>query len=58
MDSGAQTARRDSKMINEVLSRVTIGFDNTNSPRDSEMINEVLSRVTYGFDIPNSPRDP
>jgi len=55
MDSTAQTAPRDSEMINEVLSRVTIGFDNPNSPRDSEMINEVLSWVTHGFDSPNSP---
>jgi hypothetical protein len=55
MDSTAQTAPRDSEMINEVLSRVTIGFDNPNSPRDSEMINEVLSWVTHGFDSPKSP---
>jgi len=55
MDSTAQTAPRDSEMINEVLSRVTIGFDNPNSPRDSEMINEVLSWVTHEFDSPNSP---
>jgi len=55
MDSTAQTAGRDLEIINELLSRVTIGFDSTNSPRDSEMINEVLSRVTHGFDSPNSP---
>jgi hypothetical protein len=55
MDSTAQTPRRDSEIINELLSRVTIGFDSPNSPRDSEMINEVLSWVTYGFDSPNSP---
>jgi len=42
MDSIAQTARRDSEIINELLSQVTIGFDSPNSPRDSEMINEVL----------------
>jgi hypothetical protein len=46
------TSLRDSEIINELLSRVTIGFD---SPRDSEMINEVLSRVTHGCDSPNSP---
>jgi hypothetical protein len=46
------TSLRDSEIINELLSRVTIGFD---SPRDSEMINEVLSRVTHGFDSPNCP---
>jgi hypothetical protein len=55
MVSTAHTSRRDSEIINEVLSRVTIGFDSPNSPRDSEMINEVLSRVTHGFDSPNSP---
>jgi len=55
MDSTAQTARRDSKIINELLSGMTIGFDIPNSPRDSEMINEVMSRVTHGFDRPNSP---
>jgi hypothetical protein len=52
MDSTSQTAPRDSEIINELLSGVTIGFD---SPRDSEMINEVLSRVTHGFNSPNSP---
>jgi hypothetical protein len=55
MDSIGQTARRDSEIINELLSQVTIGFDSPNSPRDSEMINEVLSWVTHGFDSPNSP---
>jgi hypothetical protein len=42
-------------MINEVLSRVTHGFDTPNSPRDSEIVNELLSPVTHGFDSPNSP---
>jgi len=55
MDSTAQTARRDSEMINKLLSRVTHGFESTNTPRDSEIINELLSRVTHGFDSPNSP---
>jgi hypothetical protein len=55
MDSTAQNARRESEIINELLSRVIIGFHSPNSPRDSEMINEVLSRVTHGFDSPNSP---
>jgi len=55
MDSTAQTAPRDSKNINELLSRVTHGFDSTTSLRDSEIINELLSRVTQGFDNPNSP---
>jgi hypothetical protein len=35
MDSTAQTARRDSKIINELLSRVTVAFDSPNSLRDS-----------------------
>jgi hypothetical protein len=55
MISTAQTAGRDSSNINEVLSRVTHGFDIPNSPRDSEIINGMLSRVTHGFDSPNSP---
>jgi hypothetical protein len=42
MNLTAQTARRDSEIINELLSQVTIGFDIPNNPRDSEMINEVL----------------
>jgi len=32
MDSTAQTAPRDSEIINELLSRVTRGFDSPNSP--------------------------
>jgi len=55
MDSTSQTARRDSEIINELLSGVTIAFDSPNITRDSEMINEVLSRVTHGFDSSNSP---
>ena len=55
MDSTAQTARRDSDIINQLLSRVTYGFDSPNNPTDSEIINELLSRVTHGFDSPNSP---
>jgi len=43
MHSTSQTARRDSEIINELLSRVTIGFDSPNNPRDSEMINEVVN---------------
>jgi hypothetical protein len=39
MDSTAQTALRDSEIINELLSRETHGFD---SPSDSEIINEML----------------
>jgi hypothetical protein len=32
MDSAAQTAPRDSEIINELLSRVMHGFDSPNSP--------------------------
>jgi hypothetical protein len=32
MDSTVQTAPRDSKIINELLARVTQGFDSANSP--------------------------
>jgi hypothetical protein len=55
MDATAQTAPRDSKIINELLSRVTHGFDRQNNPRESEISNELLSRVTQGFNSPNSP---
>jgi hypothetical protein len=55
MDATAQTARRDSEIINELLSRVTIRFDSPNSPRDSEITNELPARVTHGFDSPNIP---
>jgi hypothetical protein len=55
MDSTAQTARKDSEIINELLSRLTHGFDSPNSRRDSEIINELLSRLTHGFDSPSSP---
>ena len=45
MDLIAPTSHRDSEMINELLSRVTHGFDSPNSPKDSEIINELLSPV-------------
>jgi len=32
VDSTAQTALRDSEIINELVSRVTRGFDSPNSP--------------------------
>jgi len=41
--------------MNELVSRVTRGFDTQTAPRDSKIINELLSRVTPGFDSPNSP---
>jgi hypothetical protein len=56
MDSKVQTARTNSEIINELLSRVTHEFNSTTSLRDSEIINELLSRVTQGFDNPNSPQ--
>jgi len=55
MDSTAQTARRDSDIINQLLSRVTHGFDSPNNLMDSEIINPLLSRVTHGFDSRNNP---
>ena len=54
MDSTAQTAPRDSEIINEELKRETHVFDGPNSPRASEITNELQSRETHGFD---SPRD-
>jgi len=54
MDTTAQTAPMASEIINELLSRVTIGFDSPNSPRDSEITNKMLARVTRGFDSRNS----
>jgi hypothetical protein len=55
MDSTAHTSHRDSENTNELLSRVTPGFDSPNSRRDSEITNEMLARVTHGFDSTNSP---
>jgi hypothetical protein len=55
MNAPAQTTLTDSEIINELLSRVTHGFDTPNSRRDSEIINELLSRVTHGFASPNTP---
>jgi len=42
-------------LTNELLSRVTRGFDSPHTPRDTEMTTELLSRVTRGFDKPDSP---
>jgi len=55
MDSTAQTSRKDSEIINDLLSGVTHGFADKTTPRDSEISNELLSRVTQGFNSPNSP---
>jgi hypothetical protein len=55
MDTTARTAPRDSEIINQLLSRVTHGYESPNSPRDSEIINQLLSRVTHGFNSHNSP---
>jgi len=54
MDSTAQTAPKDSKNINELLSAVTHGFDSTHCRRESKITNELLSRVTHEFDSSNS----
>jgi hypothetical protein len=55
MVSTANTSPRDTEIINEMLSRVTHGFDSTTSCRDSEIINELLSRMMNGFDSPSGP---
>jgi hypothetical protein len=55
VDSTAHTASGDSEIFNDVLSRVTLGFDTQTTPRDSEINNELLSWVTNGFDNPNGP---
>jgi len=55
MDSTTQTAHRDSEIMNDLLSRVTDGFDSPNSRRDSEITNDLVARVTHVFDNPNSP---
>jgi hypothetical protein len=57
MDSTTQTTPTDSKIINELVSHVTHGFDiySPNNFRVSEIINELLERVTHGLDNPNSP---
>jgi hypothetical protein len=43
MDWTSHTAPRVSEIINELLSRVTHGFDTQTAPRDSEIINELVS---------------
>jgi hypothetical protein len=55
MDSTAQTAPRDSEIINELVSRGRMDSTAHTAPRDSDIINELLSRATHGFDSPNSP---
>ena len=55
MDTTGRTAPRASEIINELLSRVTHGFDSPNSSWATDIINQLLSRVTHGFDSPNSP---
>jgi len=55
MDSTAQTTPRDSELINELVSQVTLDATAQTAPRDSENINELLSQETNGFDGPNSP---
>jgi hypothetical protein len=55
MVSTAQTAIRDSEIINELLAWRCMDSIAQTAPRDSEIIKEVLSRVKHGFDSPNSP---
>jgi hypothetical protein len=55
MDSTAQTPTWDSHIINELLSRVTRGFDSPNTTWDLEIIKELLSRVTRGLDNLKTP---
>jgi len=55
MDSTAPTAARDSEISNELLSRVTHGFDTPNSPKGLIKHYELLSGVKHDFDSPNSP---
>jgi hypothetical protein len=54
-DSTAQTAPKDSEIVNELLSRETHGFDSANSPKGLINHQELLARVTQGFDRANSP---
>jgi len=54
MDATAQPALKESQINNDLLSRVTHGFDSPDSPRESEIINELLYQVTRGFDNPHS----
>jgi len=56
MDSTAHKSPRDSQIINELLSRVTHGFDSPNNPRDSEIIKELLSHLTQGFNSVHVPK--
>jgi hypothetical protein len=55
MDSTDKTAPRDSEISNELLSRVTQGFNSPNSPRHLYITRELLSRVSEVCDSPNSP---
>jgi hypothetical protein len=57
MDSTAQTALRDSEIINELLSRVMHGFDNRNSPEGLRYHQRTAVTVTHGFDSQAAPRD-
>jgi hypothetical protein len=41
--------------MNELLERVTQGFDSRTTLRDLKIINELLSRETHGFYSANSP---
>jgi len=54
MDWTSQIAPMVSEIINELLSRVTHGFDSPRAPRDSYIIHELVLRVKHGLNSPNS----
>jgi hypothetical protein len=55
MDSRAQKVPRDSEIINELMSRVTHGFDSANTTRDSEIINETVIKGDAWIRRPKLP---
>ena len=54
MDSTAQTASRDSEIINELVSRVTHGFDSLNCSFRLRNHQRSAVTVTQGFDSPKN----
>jgi hypothetical protein len=57
MDSTAQKVPKDSEISNELLSRVTQGFDSPNSPEGLRNNQRAAVTGDDGFDSPNSPSD-
>jgi hypothetical protein len=55
MDSTAQTARRDSEIINELLSRLTHGFD---SPHDPYGLRNQQRTAVTGDALIRQPKQP